>query len=856
MSWAALLDERELDGAAIAVEIGSGWEAAPCPPGAHDGPGGIDSLEWTPARVPGTAAGALRAAGRWDPAEPADLDAEDWWFRARFEAAPAAAGEEAVLCLEGIATVADVHLNGEPVLRSESMFHAHRVDVGERLREGGNELAIRCHALGPLLAAPRRPRARWRTQLAAGGLRFQRTMLLGRMPGVAAAPAAVGPWRPVRLERRRLLAAGPIRRRARLDGDDGVLELSVALRPLGGARPERGTVVLRGPSGERRAALELAEAGGELTAIGSLRIPGVARWWPHTHGEPALHEVSVLLEVGGEEVALDGGRVGFRALAPGPGAGHDVEAEGLDLHVNGVRVFARGAVWTPLDPIGLAPAREEMRAALEEARDAGMNMVRLPGTGAYEEAAFHDLCDELGILVWQDFMFANFDYPVADAGFRASVEREAREALAGLAGRPSLAVLCGNSEVEQQVAMLGLDPAPGRGELFGELLPALAEESGADAAYVPSSPCGGELPFRTDAGVANYYGVGGYRRPLTDARLARVRFAGECLAISNVPDDPPASVGDPAWKDGVPRDSGAEWDFEDVRDHYLEDLYGLDPDALRAADPERYLELSRAVSGELMAAVFGEWRRAASPCGGGLVLWMRDFSPGAGWGVMDGNGKPKVALRHLARALAPRAVWLTDEGLGGIDAHVANDRAEPLAARLRVALYRELEHPVAEAVEEVELAPHETRRFGVEAMIGRFADVSWAYRFGPPGQDLVVAALERGSGAGAETISRAFHFPVGRPSMPEPAADLGLELGARGVAGGALALELRTRRLVHGLRVSAAGYVAEDDAFSLEPGASRSLHIRPHPGGEPEGVPTITVRALNLDGAIEVAAAE
>ncbi len=166
-----------------------------------------------------------------------------------------------------------------------------------------------------------------------------------------------------------------------------------------------------------------------------------------------------------------------------------------------------------------------------------MNMLRVPGTGAYETSTFHDLCDELGILVWQDFMFANFDYPIADEPFRASVTREAAAVLSGLGGRPSLAVLCGNSEVEQQVAMLGLDPALGRGELFGELLPRLVGESGVDAVYVPSAPCGGELPFRPDRGIANYYGVGGYRRPLEDARRAGVRFAAECLAFSNVPDE-------------------------------------------------------------------------------------------------------------------------------------------------------------------------------------------------------------------------------------------------------------------------------------------------------------------------------
>ena len=124
----------------------------------------------------------------------------------------------------------------------------------------------------------------------------------------------------------------------------------------------------------------------------------------------------------GEPIVVDAGRVGFRDLAFGPEPDHDLERDGLDLHVNGVRVFARGAVWTPIDTVGLLPASDELRATLTQVREAGMNMLRLPGTSAYETSTFHDLCDELGILVWQDFMFANFDYPIADEHFRATVD--------------------------------------------------------------------------------------------------------------------------------------------------------------------------------------------------------------------------------------------------------------------------------------------------------------------------------------------------------------------------------------------------------------------------------------------------
>jgi beta-mannosidase len=839
--------------------LDQGWEAGSCLPDAVPDPASLDGLEWIPATVPGTAAAALGGAGRWAPGEARDLDAEDWWFRIRFEAEPAAAGEELVLHLDGIATVAEVYLNGSLLLESDSMFAAHAVDVGGLLRNGANELAIRCRALAPLLRVPRKPRARWRTRLADNGLRFYRTMLLGRAPGIAPGPAAVGPWRPVRLQRRRLFAVDRLETRAELDGEDGVLSVRASLRGLDGELPRAVEVELSGPSGSHSAALALEVGGDGVEASGALRVPAVARWWPHTHGEPALHEVRLRVATGSGPVAVEAGRVGFRDLDPGSGSVID---DGLDLRVNGVRVFARGAVWTPLDPVGLAPPEGELRQTLESARDAGLNMLRVVGTAAYESAAFHDLCDELGILVWQDFMFANFDYPIADEAFRAAVEAEAQQALETVAGRPSLAVLCGNSEVEQQVAMMGLDPALGRGELFGELLPSLCAETCPGVTYLPSAPCGadGELPFRTDGGVANYFGVGGYRRPLSDARAAGVRFASECLAFANVPGEGMveemlgAGFAGPdlesaRWKAGVSRDAGADWDFEDVRDHYLQLLFGVDPAQLRQAEPERYLELSRAASGEAMAAVFGEWRRGGSPCAGGLMLWLRDLVPGAGWGLLDSDGAAKVAYHHLRRALAPTAVWMTDEGLNGVGVHLANDGPEPLAARLRIALYRGFEQRVGEACEEIELPAHGAATRDVEGLLGRFADASWAYRFGPPAQDLIVASLERGAGEEVETISQAVFFPDARPIAPEPADQLGLEARVEPGPDGSLVLVLECRRFVYGLRIHGPGLTPEDDALSLEPGARRRVVLRPR-SGEQRG--EISLTAPNLQGRFAV----
>jgi beta-mannosidase len=839
----------------------AGWQAAATEPDAHSSAQDLEELDWIPASVPGTAAGALReAAGRRSGAQP-DLDAQDWWFRTSFDAEPAGAGEEVLLCLDGIATVAEVHLNGELLLQSDSMFAAHELDVGARL-QGLNELAIRCRALAPLLQVSRRPRARWRTRLVPfGGLRFFRTMLLGRAPGFAPGPPVVGPWRPVRLQRRRRVAVEQLALRTRLDGTEGVLTVHARLRPLGEATLAVVEVELEGPSGVHRASL--AAAPGKWCFAGELRVPNPPRWWPHTHGEPVLHGVRLLLSDAAGDVRVDAGRVGFRDLSCG-WPGHDVERDGLDLHVNGVRVFARGAVWTPVDPIAMAPTEQELRRTLEHVRRAGMNMLRLPGTGAYESATFHDLCDELGILVWQDFMFANLDYPIADDGFRASVQREVAEVLDAVAGRPSLVVLCGNSEVEQQVAMLGLDPSLARGELFGELLPALVRDSGADAVFVPSAPCGGAVPFRPGCGIANYYGVGGYRRPLQDARTAGVRFAAECLAFSNVPDagalehlladgQPCPPVHHPAWKAGVPRDEGATWDFEDVRDHYLAQLFELDPAELRRVDPDRYMELSREVTGEVMAEVFGEWRRAGSPCHGGLVLWLGDLLPGAGWGLLDHRGEPKAAYHHLRRALAPVALWTVDEGLGGLVAHLANDLPRPLLGELRVALYSGGERLVGEASRAIELAPHSQAEWDVEELLGRFVDVSWAYRFGPPAQDAIVVSLHGGEHGGKRgpTIAQSARFPAGRPLDRETPEHLGLQVSSRTLADGTIELELAAERLLYGVRVQAPGSYASDECFTLEPRVPRRLELRPD--GRGAAPQRASVNAVNMSGRMNVA---
>ncbi|MFZ0041376.1 MAG: hypothetical protein WAK93_08720 [Solirubrobacteraceae bacterium] len=815
------------------MELPSDWELACAPPGSHSDPSELEALDWRPAQVPGTAASAIGADGR-------DFDAQDWWFRCRFAVPEDLLRGPAVLELDGIATVSEVFLNGQPVLESASMWRSHEVDVTAHL-VADSELVICCRALAPLLARRRRPAARWRTRVVnAGNLRWFRTMVFGRSPGFAPGPAPVGPWRPLRLTGGASPGVRSLRVRARLEGDAGIVTMR--------AVPDGSWTDAEIAIGDQRQMLTRTPDG---IFEGDIRLHQPARWWPHTHGDPALHELE--LRVDGRVLAVR--RIGFRSLHwPA-----DIPADGLDLQVNGIPIFVRGAVWTPADLTSMAPSDDQLSTLLERVRDAGMNMLRVVGTGAYETPHFHDLCDELGIMVWQDLMFANLDYPVDDPEFADEVRSEARQVLSDLGWRPSFVVMCGNSEVEQQPAMMGLDPGLGRAALWDEVLPALVGEEEADCAYIRSTPCGGTLPFHPDRGVTHYFGVSGYFGAPDEARRAEVKFASECLAFANVPDEVEFPVHHPRWKAGVARDAGtgwdlgAGWDFDDVRDHYLQLLYGVDSVALRRSDHSRYLDLSRAASGEIMSEVMGEWRRDASPCRGALVLWCKDMLPGAGLGILDERGMPKVAYHYLRRALSPLGVWTTDEGMAGVAVHVANDRHTPATVRLRVALYRDLEARVAQADEELELAPHQTLSRSVEGMLSSFFDAAWAYRFGPPTADVIVVSLESTSDP-ADVLSQSFRFPAGRPAGREPAARTEVDLIAQRGANGEHSLTIGASRLLYGVRLNVPGFLPADDAFSVEPGHHRKLGLRPLADGARLQGGSLT--ALNLDGAIKIPAVD
>ncbi|MCJ2090892.1 glycoside hydrolase family 2 protein [Methylobacterium sp. E-005] len=802
---------RSVDGRAP-VDLPGPWRLALTSPGACAGPGDLDGVtDWIPAAVPGTAASALQAAGRWSETAPSPIHDKDVWYRTRLNGPG-----RFRLRFDGLATLAEIWLDGVPILTTRSMFEPHAVAVDLAVE---SDLALCFRSLRAELDRPAK-RGRWRPRMITpGSLRHVRTSALGFMPGWAPEIDHVGPTRPITVEAVRPGAVSADLR-ASLDGETG--RLSARLTIEGGA----GAVTLRCDGRET----PLVEAEPGLFA-GEMVLPAIAPWWPHTHGTPNRHAVTACID----GATVDLGRVGFRSLS----LTRPFE-EGLSLAVNGVPVFCRGAVWMPPDLVGLG--LNGTRTLLMLAREAGMNMLRVPGTTLYPATDFFDLCDELGILVWQDLMLANFDYPHDDPDFARALTREITAFLDRTQTAPSLAILCGGSEVWQQAAMLGAPRAIWADAYCETALPPLAAAQRPDIVVVPNSPSGGALPFSPRGGCTHYFGVGAYCRPLDDARRAEVGFASECLAFANPPEPGtpgPAGPTDPDWSAGIPRDRGADWDFETVRDHYVGSLYDVDPAALRAEDPERYLDLGRAAVAEVMEATFAEWCRPRSPTAGGLVLMLRDLGPGAGWGVIDWTQRPKSAWYALKRAFRPVQILITDEGLDGLHLHLVNETAQARALTVALTFTDRGGRVAGRAERAVDLDGHASLTLTSADLLGRFFDATDSYRFGPRIHDIAHARLTDADG---QVVAESFHFPGPRPVTQ---AVIGLTAEPVMTDEGP-ALRVATERFAFGVQVCAPGARADDTGFHLAPGTSRLIAF-PECARLPRG----TVRAINGTESVE-----
>ena len=828
------------NGCASGFRLDSGWVLAPADPGSAETPRDLDSLSlyWSEAVVPGTAALSI-PPNRY----PDNFDDADWWYRCRFGAVTPVEGGRFYLCFDGLATLAEVWLNGQPVLESANMYIPRRVDVTALLSDS-NELAI-CFRSVTTFLAERRPRPGWKTNLVANqNLRWLRTTLLGRVPAWVPHLAPVGPWREVRLECVDSISLSDLKLETVLEGSVGKVDVSAEFEVQDQSLDISGAVLQIGDFQFELQPCATAQPG-RLLYSASGEIPSVPQWWPHTHGEPSLLEAALLLQSSCGDVRFSLGKRGFKSVELLD------TGDKLGFVINGTEVFCRGACWTINDIVSLAGGEADLYRSLELARDAGMNMLRVGGTMVYESDAFYGFCDELGILVWQDFMFASMDYPLDDETFHQNVMEEVDTQLKRLSQFVSLAVYCGNSEVQMQAAMMGASAESWKQCFFDDELPALCGERHPGIPYFSSTPCGGALPFHLDEGIAHYYGVGAFRRPLSDIGAADIKFASEAMGFSHVPE--PATVdavfnGDKPlmhearWKRVVPRDAGRGLDFEDIRDYYLRELFKLDPIELRGFDPDRYLSLSRVVSGEMLYRVFALWRAPKNRCSGGLLWFYKDLVPGPGWGIIDSLNRPKAVYYALRRAFLPLAVFFEDRGLNGFYLNVINETDSSREVVLELKAYHLGNVLTVDVTHPLTLAARQSLSIGVDDMLGYFSDLTYAYQFGTAQHEVVhVRMLDATTGRYIDDDS---YFPVtyNLKSERQAAVDVTLEERDDGVY-----LVLNANTFLQYVRLDLKSHAVAENYFHLAPNSPREIRLQGDGAGGEQGRPVKGyLEAINL----------
>jgi len=778
------------------------------------------NLNWLPACVPGTVAQSLSIAGAWSLDDKFDFDSQDYWYKTEFSINDAEQRRTAILSLDGLATLCEVWVNGQNVLESDNMFLSHQVDISD-VMQAENTLYLCFRSLKQALSQ-RRPRPRWKTKLVdQQQLRWFRTALIGRIPGWMPPVAPVGPWRAISLGES--LIPKNISINTALQGRAGVVEFSCELQHVNGMQMAATLSV-----GSVAVELDVEAAAGGSRVVGNVLIRDIERWQPHTHGVPRLYPVTLEIKTAAKAISHELAPVGFKTVNV------DRSDNGFAVHVNDEKIFCRGACWTINDVVSLVGDYQSLEQTLLLMKSAGANMIRIGGTMIYEQDDFYRLCDQLGIMVWQDFMFANMDYPVEDEGFNSSIRKEVCQHLSRLQKHVCVTIYCGNSEIEQQAAMLGMPVDAWSNDFFKFQLAKLCEEHHPGIPYIPSAPSGGDFPFHTDTGVSHYYGVGAYKRAMNEVRQHDVKFTSECLGFSNVP---VASTRNnimgkqipvahhPKWKERVPRDSGTGWDFEDIRDHYLEACFAINPLQLRSHDNEKYLALSEIVSGEMMSQVYAEWRSQHSHCAGALVWFLKDFWAGAGWGIIDSHGLPKAAYYYLKRSWQAINICITNESLNGLHVHVTNETREDFTGALEIKLLNEFSIVMVSQRIELSIASGAVDLIKLDQALGVFHDATYTYRFGRP-QHFVVAARLEDDAAGE--MNTAFYFPNRSLPRAEDSANLAATMSE--CDDGSYVLELTCEKFLYALNIDMPGFIPDENYFHLMPGTSKRIKTHRYNG--------------------------
>jgi beta-mannosidase len=646
----------------------------------------IEVSQWMPATVPGTVHTDLLGAGkipdpfyRMNELDAQWVDREQWHYHKEFTVGKELLdNDEVYLVAEGLDTYAVLKLNGQSIGRTADMFVEHRFNVKRFIKIGTNVLdvvfdspTIRSKQLqdqyGELKVShePQRVYVRkaqysfgwdWGPKLTTSGI-----------------------WRPIYLE---AFSSSRIKsvfaRTTNITKDLADVRVDVDIEHSG-RKPVRLSVEVTGEGFEFRRSLDVRGASKSFV----IKIPKAHLWWPNGYGNQSLYHVRVFLK--GNEAESDEKFCSFGIRTVRLLQEKDEEGKSFILEVNGQKIYCKGADWIPSDSFIPRIPTATYDRLLTMARDANMNMVRVWGGGIYEQEVFYDLCDRLGLMVWQDFMFACGEYP-ENGWFLQQVKDEAEKAVTRLRNHPSIALWCGNNECEWIFCKdnPGKEPDDMNGAtIFRDVLPTVCRKFDGTRPYWRSSPFGIGFPNDESNGNHHQWAVWGLWLDYPEYEKDRARFVTEFgfQAPAYVRTMEPVTL----QSDRQPQSRVLE--HHNKLQEGTERLYRFQASHYPVGgDYEEFVYKGQLVQAEALKTAVEHWRRRKFKTAGSMFWQLNDCWPVTSWSVIDSGLRPKAAYYFAKKFFAPVLVSVKLAG-GILEVWGTSDLLEPVRCELDVSLW-------------------------------------------------------------------------------------------------------------------------------------------------------------------------
>ncbi len=618
-----------------------------------------------PACVPGVVHLALMQAGKLpDPFYRCNeevvrwVEEREWWYRCEFHLPGSfLQHDEVELVFHGLDTVATVWLNGERVGECDNMFIPHRFSVKHWLREGNNVLVVR-------LDSPTRVAEEREQQYGSLHASFYRARPYLRKAQYATGwdwgprLATSGIWRSVELQAYNIACLRSVWGYVTALSEDRSAARVRVEAEIHAVKEAEGRIRFQLQRGSQHlvACVPVTLSLGNQTAYADLTVLNPQLWFPHSVGEQPLYDLRVGLEV--EEQKLDEHRVriGLRTveLVREP----DEEGESFLFRINGEPVFCKGANWVPADNFLPRLTKEHYRKLLQKAVDAHMNMLRVWGGGIYEDECFYDLCDELGLMVWQDFMFSCAEYP-EETWFHDQVRTEAEAIVKQLRHHPSIVLWCGNNENDwfNFMKVWGQRDRFYGETVYAQILPEVCQRLDPSRPYWQSSPFGGDDPNSMRQGDRHSWEVwfhGDFHRYLQDTGrfISEFGFQAppvlETIETFTAPEDryPNSRVMEHHNKCA----EGTQRIYRFMAGHFKV-----------PGDFADWVWVAQLLQGEALKLGITHWRRRKFKTAGTLFWQLNDCWPVVSWSVVDYFGFAKAGYYFVRRAFAPLLITVIPE---------------------------------------------------------------------------------------------------------------------------------------------------------------------------------------------------